>query len=116
MITINYSPSSIEDFIKACQVIKDMGLHVGVALPRVSRPVAKLDSEAVNRYCQKRKLKKYMRTEAGVTQGLNAFQDLKLRAAQGEPEAIEALMDPEDDSMEFPDSPNQEVPEGGDVY
>lgn len=116
MITINYSPSSIEDFIKACQAVKDMGLHVGVALPRASRPIAKLDSEAVNRYCQKRKLKKYMRTEAGVSQGLTAYQDLKLRAAQGEPEAIEALIDPEDDTMEFPDSPNQDVPEGGDVY
>lgn len=57
-----------------------------------------------------------MRTEAGVSQGLTAYQDLKLRAAQGEPEAIEALTDLGDDTMEFPDSPNQDVPEGGDVY
>lgn len=116
MITINYSPSSIEDFIKACQVVKDMGLHAGVAMPRGTRPPAKLDNQAVSRYCERRGLKKYMRTEAGVTQGLNAFQDLQLRASQGEIEALAALGESEEDTIEYPDSPNQEIPEGGNVY
>jgi hypothetical protein len=120
MITITYSPTSIDDFERACKIVKELGLSTPstslVPVPRIARPSARVDNEAVNRYCQRRGLKKYMRTEAGVSQGLTAFEDLRMRAEQGEPDAIASLEQEDEMPDTLPENPNQEAPENGQAY
>lgn len=101
MITINYSPSSIEDFRAAIEVLRENQLLTSAV---VRQPKAITGNDPVSKYCRIKGQKRYMRTDEGCAAKLTPEEDLRLRADAGEPEAVAAF---EGDPLDIPDTQDE---------